>query len=171
MESGKTRAMIATLYELVNKQGFPPDRVYANCWLALRGSHWLRNDELRKVLRRAFNTETGGGRWNKCIFMIMEADDLYSHITQSDKECFFDIRKASQAYKRNQYLLYEVHEGAGVPKYMRDKTEISIKPFPNEYLDRLDLLVCDGHYDKTYMLPVTGISSVNKLYRRFDELH
>ena len=163
--------MIATLFELVNSQGFPADRVFANCWLDLPGSHWLRNDELRKILRRAFNTEVGAGQWSKCIFLIMECDDVYSHITQADKECFEDIRRVSQSYKRNQYLMYEVHEGRGVPKYLRDKTEISVRPYPIGKHDRLDCLVCDGHYDKVYMQQIHGISAVNSKYHRFSELY
>jgi len=99
----------------------------------------------------------------------MDADDIYSHVTQADKECFQDIKKASQAYKRNIFLFYEIHEGLSVPKYLRDKTEISIRPLPNEREDRIDLYVADGHYGKNYRIPIDGISAVNSKYRRFDE--
>lgn len=169
METSKTRAMIALLVYLLQYQDFENSRVFANCWLDLPGSHWLRNDELRQVLRRAFNTESGAGRWNKCIFLLMDADDIYSHITQVDKECFQDLKKASQAYKRNIHLFYECHEGLSVPKYLRDKTEMSIRPVPNEALDRIELYVADGHYGKNYKIPIENISCVNKMYRRFDE--
>lgn len=169
MECSKTRTMIAMLYYLIKNQGFRNTNVFSNCWLALPGSHWLRNNEMRKVLRRAFNTETGGGKWNKCIFLLMDADDIYSHIDQADKECFSDIKKASQAYKRNIHLFYEVHEGLGVPKYLRDKTEISVRPFANEKTDEVVLYVADGHYDKNYTVTIGNISWVNNRYRRFDE--
>ena len=171
MECGKTRVMIATLYELIKKQRFTPSRIFANCWLDIPGSHWLRNDELKKVLRRAFNTEIGEGRWNMAIFLIMEADDLYSHITQSDKQCFEDIKTASQAYKRNQYLLYEVHEGFGVPKYLRDKTEISCRPYPNEPENLAECIICDGHFGVKYSQKVTNLSAINGRYHRFSELY
>ena len=169
MESSKTRAMIALLIYLLKYQNFENSRVFANCWLDLPGSHWLRIDELRKVLRRAFNTESGGGRWNKCIFLIMDADDIYSHITQVDKECFQDLKKASQAFKRNIHLFYECHEGLSVPKYLRDKTEMSIRPVPDKVNDRIELFVADGHYCKNYKIPIDSISCVNSMYRRFDE--
>jgi hypothetical protein len=169
METSKTRTMIALLLYLLRYQRFENSRVFSNTWLDIPGSHWLRNDELRKVLRRAFNTETGGGRWNRCIFLIMDADDIYSHVVQADKECYQDIKKASQAYKRNIHLFYEVHEGLSVPKYLRDKTEISIRPVPNEREDRVMLYVADGHYDKNYCIPIERLSTVNRLYRRFDE--
>lgn len=170
MECSKTRAMIATILYLVQYRGYLNNRVFANCWLDLPGSHWLTNDELKKVLRRAFNTEVGQGRWDRCIFAIMEADDLYSHITQADRECYYDLRKASQSMKRNIHLLYEVHEGRGVPKYMRDKTEISIRPVAYLREDRLDLYVCNGQYSRMLVIPVTDISLVNNRYRRFDVL-
>lgn len=169
MESSKTRAMIAILFNLIETQQFENSRVFSNCWIDLPGSHWMRNDELRRVLRRAFNTETGGGRWNRCIFLMMDADDVYSHVTQADKECYLDIKKASQAFKRNIYLLYEVHEGLSVPKYLRDKTEISIRPVPDEKRDHVDLMVADGHYGVNYCIPVDNISAINSKYRRFDE--
>lgn len=171
MESSKTRAMLAVLFQLLNHHGYDGSRVFANCWLEVPGSRWLRNEELRQVLRRAFNTETGGGRWNKCIFMVMEADDVWSHITQTDKECFFDLKKASQSYKRNMYLMYEVHEGLSVPKYLRDKTEISVRPVPDEKENHLDMIVCNGHYDTLTVVPIDNISWVNDKYRRFDELY
>lgn len=169
MECSKTRAMIALLFYLIEYQKFENTRVFSNCWIDMPGSHWLRNDELRKILRRAFNTETGAGKWSKCIFLIMDADDIYSHITQVDKECYQDLKKASQAYKRNIHLFYEVHEGLSVPKYMRDKTEISIRPVPHESLDNIDLFFADGHYNKNYKITIENISSVNAKYRRFDE--
>lgn len=169
MECSKTRAMIALTVYLLKYQNFECNRIFSNCWLQLPGSHWLRNDELRKILRRAFNTETGGGKWNKCIFLLMDADDIYSHITQADKECYQDIKKASQAYKRNIHLFYECHEGLGVPKYLRDKTEMSIRPMPNKQQDKLQLYVADGHYGVNYKIPIDNISSVNGMYRRFDE--
>jgi len=169
METGKTRAMILLLNYLLRYQGFTGDRVFCNSWLWVPGSHWLRNSELRKVLRRAFNTETGSGRWNHCIFIIMDADDVYSHIEQADKECYQDIKKASQAYKRNIHLFYEVHEGLGVPKYMRDKTEVSILPKPDEYTDSMELFVADGHYKENYIIPIQGVSWTHDKYRRFDE--
>jgi len=170
MECSKTRAMIATIINLVEHRHYFGNRVFANCWLDIPGSHWLSNYELKKVLRRAFNTEVGAGRWNKCIFAIMEADDLYSHITQSDKECFQDLLKASQSMKRNQHLLYEVHEGRAVPKFMRDKTEISVRPVADDRHDKLYLYVCNGQYNRTLIVPVENISSVNGRYRRFDVL-
>lgn len=168
MECGKTRTMIALLFGLIRQQGFQGNRVFSNCWLDVPGSHWLRNDELRKVLRRAFNTETGEGRWNKCIFLLMDADDIYSHITQADRECYLDIKKASQAYKRNIHLFYEVHEGLGVPKYLRDKTEVSVRSKAFEHQDRVEAYVADGHYGVNYMLPISNISWTHNKYRRFD---
>jgi hypothetical protein len=169
MESGKTRGMFACLFQVIKTQNFDPKNVFCNCWVDLPGAHWLRNDELRKVIRRAFNTEFGGGRWAKCIFLVMDADDLYSHITQSDKECYEDIKRASQAYKRNMYLFYEIHDGLGVPKYLRDKTEVSIAPRADEPNDRLDLYVADRHYNQRYILPIEHISRINARYRRFDD--
>jgi len=169
MRSGKTRIMIAHNFQLVERLGYRGSDIFANCWLDIPGSHWLSNDELKKVLKRAFNTEAGAGRWNHKIFDVMEADDLYSHITQSDKQCYNDLQKASQACKRNQYLFYEVHDGLGVPKFMRDKTEISIKPL---YLDAqgdcLHFLICNGAYEANYTDSVKPISWVNDKYRRFD---
>lgn len=169
METSKTRSMIALLFYLIENQDFQSNRVFSNSWIDLPGSHWLRNDELRKVLRRAFNTETGGGGWNRCIFLIMDADDLYSHITQADRECYQDLKKASQAFKRNIHVFYEVHEGLSVPKYLRDKTEISVRPVPHAKEDRVDLYVADGHYGKNYIIPINGISWVNDKYLRFKE--
>lgn len=169
MECSKTRSMIALLQYLVEVQGFRGDMVFSNTWIDVPGMHWLRNDELRQLLRRAFNTETGRGRWNKCVFLLMDADDIYSHVTQADMECYRDIKKASQAYKRNMYLFYEIHEGLGVPKYLRDKTEISIRPVPNLKQDKVMLYVADGHYGVNYTIPVDNISAVNGKYRRFDE--
>ena len=171
MECSKTRAMIAVMYRLLNTHFYSGDRVFSNCWLDVPGAHWLRNDELKKVLRRAFNTEAGAGRWNKCIFLIMETDDLYSHLTQSDGECFQDLKKASQSLKRNIFLMYEVHEGRGVAKFLRDKTEISIRPLFDEKKDHLDLYVCNGAYDTISIIPVDGISRVNGRYKRFEELY
>lgn len=169
MECNKTRSMIALLQGIMRQQRFSGANVFSNCWLNIPGSHWLRNDEMRKVLRRAFNTETGAGRWAKCIFLIMDADDVYSHVDQANKECYEDIKKASQAYKRNMYLLYEIHDGLGVPKYLRDKTEVSIRPKPDEKNDHVDLYVADGHYGINYILPVDRMSRVNGMYRRFDD--
>ena len=100
----------------------------------------------------------------------MEADDLYSHIEQSDKRCYQDIKTASQACKRNQYLMYEMHDGLGVPKFMRDKTEISIKPLFIDKNDRLHYLICNGAYEANYLDNVGPISLVNNMYHRFDEL-
>lgn len=170
MECSKTRAMIATILNLVYRHYYLGNRIFANCWLDIPGAHWLSNDELKKLLRRAFNTEIGQGRWAKCIFAIMEADDLYSHITQADKECYKDLKAASQAKKRNQHLIYEVHEGRGVPKYLRDKTEISIRPVPDNRKDSVSLYVCNGQYGRSLVVPIENISRVNGRYRRFDVL-
>lgn len=171
MECGKTRAMIAIGFYLIEYEGFRGNRVFSNCWINIPGVHQVENEELRKLLRRAFNTEVGGGRWNKCIFIISEADDVYSHITQADKECYFDLKKVSQAYKRNNYVLYEVHEGLSIPKYLRDKTEVSIRPVTHEKEDRVDLIVADGHFGRNYTVPINGISAINSQYRRFQEIY
>lgn len=169
MESGKTRVMIALILYLVEYEHFPGNRIFCNTWLDIPGAHWLRNAEMRKVLRRALNTETGAGRWNRCIFAIMDADDVYSHIDQADKECYTDIKKASQAYKRNIHLFYEVHDGLGVPKYLRDKTEVSMYPVPNERDDSVTVYVADAHYNVNYQFTIGRISSMHGRYRRFDE--
>jgi hypothetical protein len=171
MKSGKTRIMIAHIFQLVMNLRYRGDQIFANFWIDIPGAHWLSNDELKKLLRRAFNTQCGEGRWNHCIFALSEADDLYSHITQSDTQCFQDIQRASQACKRNQYLLYEIHDGLGVPKFMRDKTEISIKPlYLEEKMDCLHFLICNGSYESILVDEVRPISWVNNKYHRFDEM-
>jgi hypothetical protein len=171
MKSGKTRLMIAKTFQFIDTMGYRGEDIFANCWIDIPGAHWLSNDELKKVLKRAFNTEAGNGRWNHKIFNVMEADDLYSHITQSDKKCYEDLQKASQACKRNQYLQYEIHDGLGVPKFLRDKTEISIKPLAlDEQEDKLSFLICNGAYEVNLVDWVRPISWVNDKYRRFDEL-
>lgn len=164
--------MISHAFRLVNEANYRGSEIFSNCWLDIPGAHWLSNDEIKKVLRRAFNTEAGEGRWNHTIFMIMEADDLYSHIVQSDKECYKDILKASQTSKRNQYLMYEIHDGLGVPKYLRDKTEISIKPLNlDEKTDCLHYLICNGAYEINLADWVKPISWINNKYHRFEELY
>lgn len=170
MKCGKTRLMISKTYQLLDC-GYHGNEVYANCWLDIPGAHWLSNDEWRTLIRRAFNTEAGAGRWNHTIWLGMETDDIWSHIKQSDQMCFEDIRKASQVCKRNQYLFYEMHDGLGVPKYLRDKTEISVKPLRVDgATDTLHYLVCNGAYEVNYTDWVSPISWVNDKYRRFDEL-
>ena len=41
------------------------------------------------------------------------------------------------------HLFYEIHEGLSVPKYLRDKTEISIRPVPYDKENRVDWMVAD----------------------------
>ena len=170
MKSGKTRIMMAYAFNLIKTMGYRGNQVFANCWLDIPGAHHLSNDELKAVLHRAFNSEIGEGRWNHCMFLIMEADDLYSHIKQMDKQCFEDIKTASQSCKRNQYLLYEVHDGLGVPKYLRDKTEQSIKPLFIDKNGDMHFLLCNGSLQQSYTNTVIDIARMNNKYHRFDEL-
>lgn len=170
MECGKTKMMIALVLRLL-KRGYIGSDIYCNCWLNIPGSHMLRNDELKKVLRRALNTEIGEGRWNGKIFLIMEADGLYSHLTQTDKECFQDFRFASQCLKRNIWIFWETHDGKGVPKYLRDKTEISVRTAHIEQLDCINYVIVNGPYDYVGVSSVRQASAVNGMYRRFQELY
>lgn len=169
MEKSKTRCMIAYMYYLLEKRGYKGHEVYANCWLDVPGAHWLSNEEFRKVCRRAFNTEATRGRFAHSIFLAMDADEIWSYVVQADKECYNDLKKLPKCMKRNMYFLYEIHEGKGVPKYLRAMTEISGKPFPDENSDHVDLVVCNGHHGNNYIVPIDYISRVNKRYNRFGD--
>lgn len=169
MQKSKTRSMIAFLFYLLEKRGYTGDEVYANCWLDVPGAHWLSNEEFRAVCRRAFHTEATRGQFSHTIFLAMDADEIWSYVVQADKECYNDLKKLPKCMKRNMYFLYEIHEGKGVPKYLRAMTELSCKPHPNNARDMVDLAVCNGHHGVNYTVPIEHISRVNGKYDRFGD--
>jgi hypothetical protein len=169
-KKSKTRSMIAWAQDLIENHGYAGYEVYANAWLAIPGSHWLSDDEFKKLLHRAFNTEVGKRQWCHTIWLLFDADDVYSHVTQADKVCYEDTKALYKCSKRNIYFLIEKHEGRGVPKNLRDKTEVSIEPYPDEDNDSVDLLISDGDVGKIYVRTIENISAANDLYHRFDEL-
>jgi len=176
MESRKSSVMIAYAKHLIDHCGYHGFEVFANAWLSIAGSHWLDNAEFLKLCIRAFadqknGGEVGGGRFNHTIWLAFEADDLWTYVDQADKQCATQLRKLAQNYKRNIHFCYEMHEGKGVPAFLRQKTEISIKPRPDDPRDGVDLLVSNGHYGYNCLVPIERISVVNKMYRRFDELY
>jgi hypothetical protein len=169
MESGKTISMMGLVRYLVEERNFRGDHIFGNFWFDEPGYHGLLNDDLCRLMRRIFNTEVG--KWRKIIILIMEADSLYSHKDSGDKEAFEDLKGLSQAMKLNTWVIYEMHEGLGVNKYLRDKTEISIKPtmYRKENMIRWDII--NGHYNQLYVNWLYQIDELYGRYRRFDIIH
>lgn len=171
MECGKTIAQILTVCELVEVYGFPPNRIFSNIWIDIPGVNHLTNTELKKVLRRAFGKDSKElGLFTWCIFVIGEADSLYSHLDSTSKfrnEGADDIWNLSQAYRFNCHVLIEYHEGLGVLKFMRDKTEVGIEPSYNESTDELIETIYNGHYDIILERTIGDASWVFDKYKRF----
>jgi hypothetical protein len=165
MESGKTIGMMAT-YKQLRLDGFKACNAYGNMWLNDPGFHYCTNEELRAVVRKAFNTEIG--QWRQIVILMMEADSVYSHKDYSEKELTEDLRGFSQAMKLNNWFIYEMHEGAGVLKLLRDKTEISIKPTYYRDQDVMHLSIINGHYNQLFENWIYQPSRLHGSYLRFD---
>jgi hypothetical protein len=171
MECGKTVDQIITVCQLVEEYDFPRDRIFSNIWLDIPGTHFMSNKELKKVIRRAFGKDSKElGMFTRCIFVIGEADSLYSHresvgnIGNDGSEDFWNL---SQAYRFNCHVLIEYHEGLGVLKLLRDKTEIGIEPEYDEYRDEIHEVIYNGHYDVILERTRGNVSSVFPMYKRF----
>lgn len=168
MESGKSLALIALIYYLIKFKGYDPTRVFSNCWIDIPGIHHVSNRELKKLLHRAYGKDSPElGQWTGCIFVIMEADSLYSHLDSTDKEGSHDLWNLSQSLRFNNYVLYEYHEGLGVLKFLRDKTELGYEPFYNRATDHMDLVLYNGHHMNYWLIPIDNISYFHNKYKRF----
>lgn len=148
---------------------YSPERVFSNRWLDIKGINYMSNDELKDVLYRAYGkTSRELGKWTRCIFLVFEADSLYSHLESIDRKVSEKLLNVSQSMCYGNWLMIEYHEGTGVLALLRQKREIICEPtfYREENIIHNDIY--NGQTEQGYQEELRNVSDYFDLYRRHD---
>jgi hypothetical protein len=167
---GKTIVMIARVFHIIESDdNFSGSRVFGNRWIDLAGYNYMCNQELKKLLYRAFSPDSPeSGEWNGCIFLVFECDSLFTHLDSSDKELSRKFLNLSQATCYNTWVMTEYHEGIGVLRIIRDKTEIIVEPTYDKKNDRITQEIFNGQKLSSWDQDLENASSYFDYYKRRD---